>query len=92
MPQRKIPITFYDDRHLHCPKTGHEVAFEYCRVEQSDGPCRNLLSCWWDHIGVASFVAEHFRGSAPADLFDGPADQVASLADLIEQAQSPGQP
>ena len=90
MPQRKIPITFYDDQQFHCPKLGREVAFNYCRAEQGDAPCRNLLSCWWDHIEVASFVAEHFGGPNACDLFDGPADKAASLADLIEQAQHSG--
>ena len=90
MSQRKVPITFYDEQHVQCPKVGHEVAFEYCRAEQGDGPCRNLLSCWWDHIEVAAFVAEHF-GESSSDLFDGPADKVASLTELIEQAQHPGQ-
>ncbi|MHC4985000.1 MAG: hypothetical protein ACYTFO_02465 [Planctomycetota bacterium] len=87
MSQRKIPITFYDDQHIQCPKVGHDVAFDYCRAEQGDSPCRNLLSCWWDHIEVASFVAEHFGGSEAGDLFDGPAAHVASLADLMAQAQ-----
>ena len=91
MAERKIPITFYDDKQLCCPQVGHDVAFEYCRTQQGDGPCRNLLSCWWDHIEIASFVAQHFGGPNICDLFDGPPEKVASLVELINQA-SGGEP
>lgn len=86
MAERRIPIIFYDDRHLCCPKLGHEVTFEYCRTKQGDAPCRNLLGCWWDHIEVAPFVAEHFGGIEAGEFFDGPAEQVAAVTECIKRA------
>ena len=80
-------ITQYDDLEARCPRLGHLVKFHYCRSEQETMPCRRVFNCWFQRIPIQSFVQEHYDPSTVQALTAPSPDKVASLVDLIEQAQ-----
>lgn len=73
-----------------CPRLGGEVTFGYCKV-CGDGstPCFKVLDCWWERFDVVA----HMQAYLTPEAFDAlsnlrtPPDKVASLVDLIRQAQ-----
>lgn len=72
-----------------CPRLGGEVAFAYCKVcGETQAPCFKIFDCWWERFDVVA----HLRSCLSPDAFDAlstchPQPKVASLVDLIRQAQ-----
>lgn len=81
-----------DPQHLErrCPRLGGEVSFAYCcRCEADRRPCFKVLDCWWERFDVVA----HMKARLSPEAFEAlmarrsPPDKVASLVDLIRQAQ-----
>ena len=73
-----------------CPRLGGEVTFGYCKIcGDKNTPCFKVLDCWWERFDVVA----HMRACLTPEAFDRlsnqrtPPDKVASLVDLIRQAQ-----
>lgn len=80
--------TAHDKRARRCPRLGHQVEFVYCRAEDGGRLCGRILDCWWEQFDVRAFL----EAQAPDELAALPADRVpaakvATIADLIKQAQ-----
>jgi len=73
-----------------CPRLGGDVAFGYCKVcGEGRTPCFKVFDCWWERFDVVA----HMQACLSADAFDAlsasrPQPKVASLVDLIRQAQA----
>lgn len=72
-----------------CPRLGSLVRFHYCRTSGKD-PCFKAFDCWWEQFDVAGY----FRRNLSRDAFERlaaarPPEKVATLLDLIRQAQRP---
>jgi hypothetical protein len=72
-----------------CPRLGGDVAFGYCKdCGEGKKPCFKVFDCWWERFDVVAYM----RACLPPDIFDAlsvrhPQPKVASLVDLIRQAQ-----
>ena len=73
-----------------CPRLGGDVFFGYCKsCEAGQTPCLKVLDCWWERFDVVA----HMKDCLSTEGFDRLAkprptpDKVASLVDLIRQAQ-----
>jgi hypothetical protein len=79
----------YDDLQRRCPRLGHAVRFDYCRIGgDQQHPCFKVFDCWWEHFDVVGYfkqqlTTEGFNRLACAS----PPDKTASLVDLIRQAK-----
>lgn len=78
----------HDKRSKRCPKLGHDITFDYCQTEANGGLCNGILNCWWEFFNVHEFL----KRQAPEALAElearTPQNRVASLADMIKQAQA----
>ena len=73
-----------------CPRLGGEVTFSYCRsCEEGERPCFKVLDCWWERFDVVAHMKACLSPEAFAALATRrpPPNKVASLVDLIRQAQ-----
>ena len=73
-----------------CPRLGGEVTFGYCKVcGEEKEPCFKIFDCWWERFDVVGYM----RACLPPETFHKlsknrtPPGKVASLVDLIRQAQ-----
>jgi hypothetical protein len=82
-----LPV-YEAERQIRCPKLGHLVSFEYCRLEQAALPCTRALECW-----SAFFDAEtYFRLELSPDEFvrcflTAPQPKILTLMELIDNAR-----
>jgi len=79
-----------DNLERRCPRLGGDVAFSYCKsCEKGQAPCLKVLDCWWERFDVEA----HMQRCLSSEAFNRIAqhrpapDKVASLVDLIRQAQ-----
>ena len=86
MTEKRIPITFYDEKTRPCPQLGGDVPFKYCRTKDDDLPCDNVLACWWDRFDIADFIGRHLSEADIARLLGPQRRNLASLVKLIRQA------
>jgi hypothetical protein len=73
-----------------CPRLGGDVSFAYCRTcGEGKGPCFKVLDCWWERFDVVAHMKACLSPEAFAALATRrpPPNKVASLVDLIRQAQ-----
>ena len=82
-----MSIDEHDGRKLRCRMLGHEVDFAYCRAPGAELPCRKILDCWFETFDVEAFLREHYSEEQIAQILAPPAPKIASLVDLIQQAQ-----
>jgi hypothetical protein len=78
----------FEEMQIRCPKLGGLVSFEYCRIEERQGPCRRAVICWSVHFDVERY----FRGIVAPEEFEErfhkpPASKLVTLMELIEQAR-----
>jgi hypothetical protein len=84
-----LPKSPFDDRQRRCPRLGHPVRFDYCRIGgENKRPCFKVFDCWWELFDVVDYfkqqlTAEEFESLACAP----PPDKTASLVDLIRKAK-----
>jgi hypothetical protein len=74
-----------------CPRLGGEVDFGYCRTcGEGKSACFKVLDCWWERFDVAGYLKARLTGEAFSALLARrpPPDKVASLVELIRQAQA----
>lgn len=84
MPSSSSP----DRLHRRCPRLGHWVAFEYCRIGPDGEPCFKVLDCWWEQFDVVTYFKACLSEEAFSKLQTAKApNKVASLVDLIQQAR-----
>ena len=74
-----------------CPRLGGDVVFGYCKVcGEGETPCFKVFDCWWETFDVTAYLKERLSPSAFDRLVDAgttPPNKVASLVDIIRQAQ-----
>ncbi len=79
----------FDDRQRRCPRLGHPVRFDYCRIGgDNQRPCFKVFDCWWEDFDVVGYFRQtlskaEFKRLACAP----PPNKTASLIDLIQQAK-----
>lgn len=73
-----------------CPRLGSDVAFEYCLEHVADkGPCFKICDCWWERFDVVDYLTRTLGSDMVKKLqASKPPPKVASLVDLIKQAQA----
>ena len=73
-----------------CPRLGGDVAFGYCKAcGEAQTPCFKVFDCWWERFDVVA----HMQACLRPEVFEAlsasrPQPKVASLLDLIRQAQA----
>jgi len=77
----------YDELTMYCKMLGHEVPFAYCRKPGSETYCRKMPDCWQDKIDVEAFISDHYSEEQIQASAAPPKPKMASLLDLIKQAQ-----
>ncbi|WP_419659953.1 hypothetical protein Dvar_02900 [Desulfosarcina variabilis str. Montpellier] len=73
-----------------CPRLGGDVSFAYCCTCEADKrPCFKVLDCWWERFDVVAYMKARLSPEAFEKLSARrpPPNKVASLVDLIRQAQ-----
>jgi hypothetical protein len=79
----------FDPLERHCPRLGGPVTFLYCRrCDEGNRPCWKIVDCWWESLDIVSFLQKNM----PPETFQKfmqarPKPKLASLVELIEQAQ-----
>jgi len=73
---------------IRCPRLGHQINFDYCRIENNGIPCFRALGCWYSHFNVHDYFKdkltdENFRKT----FLNKGKPKVFSLLNLIEQAK-----
>jgi hypothetical protein len=79
-----------EDLDRRCPRLGSDVNFGYCKVcGEEKRPCFKVLDCWWERFDVVAHMQACLSPQAFAALSASrtPPGKVASLVDLIRQAQ-----
>ncbi|MBP7827876.1 MAG: hypothetical protein KA236_15170 [Verrucomicrobia bacterium] len=71
---------------IHCRRLGHPVPLSYCVRESIDRPCGLIFQCWAGRIPVRDYL-RNFYTEAQLAAFPKPAAKLASIVDLIKQAQ-----
>lgn len=86
MPNRS---TSPNQHQRHCPRLGHIVTFQYCRIGgDHQRPCFKVFDCWWEQFDVVGFFKARLSPEAFRALrCASPPDKVASLVELIQQAR-----
>lgn len=82
-------MTSCDDMQRRCPRLGGPVSFGYCRIGGGQkSPCFKVFDCWWERFDVVGYFRQRLTKEAFEKLRCAtPPDKVASLVDLIQQAQ-----
>ena len=78
-----------DTLEKRCPRLGGPVPFKYC-LDPGDniGPCFKIMDCWWEDFDIKAYLEMNLSPEALEKLTASkPPAKVASLVDLIEQAQ-----
>lgn len=84
----------FDEMQRRCPRLGGPVHFGYCRIggERQNSPCFKVFDCWWERFDVVGYFQQRLSKEDFERLKVGPApNKVASLVDLIKQAQQRAQ-
>lgn len=71
---------------IHCPRLGHSVTLSYCVRESIDLPCKQVFRCWVDRIPIRDYLLTLYSPSQ-LEALQPPASKLASIVDLIKQAQ-----
>jgi hypothetical protein len=84
-----LPKSPFDDRKRRCPRLGHPVRFDYCRIGgENRRPCFKVFDCWWEKFDVVGYFRRHLTPEAFESLAcASPPDKTASLVDLIRKAK-----
>ena len=77
----------YDQLEAYCRMLGHGVRFSYCRIAKTGLPCHRVLDCWFERIPVQEYMTACYSAREREAVFKPPGNRVATLIDLIRQAQ-----
>jgi hypothetical protein len=79
----------FDDRQRRCPRLGHPVRFDYCRIGgDNQRPCFKVFDCWWEAFDVVGYFKQELPDAEFQRLVSTPPpNKTASLIDLIQQAR-----
>lgn len=83
-----MSIEIHDDKVMYCRMLGHEVPFKYCRTGATGQVCRRIFDCWFQTFDVASFMRAHYTDAEIQSILAPPKPKMATLAELIRQAQN----
>lgn len=75
----------YDEKKGYCRMLGHTQAFRYCRTMNEGLPCHNVLNCWYERIGVESFIAENYSKEQQQAIFEPPKTKMARLSEILNK-------
>jgi hypothetical protein len=78
----------HDSLKTYCRMLGHEVPFEYCRKGISELPCRRVFDCWFQVFDIEAYMKTHFTNEQIQSICKPAEPKVASLIELIRQAQA----
>jgi hypothetical protein len=71
-----------------CPRLGHAVAFGYCLRCDREQPCFKVVDCWWETFDIVQYLKDHLTEEQFGRVVNArPQPKMASLLELIEQAQ-----
>ena len=77
------------DYTIRCPRLGHQINFQYCRIENMGLPCFKILDCWFQHFDVESYLRQDLSSEEWDKTFNRtPKSKVASLLELIEKVKN----
>ena len=77
-----------DSRKRRCPRLGHEVPFRYCRMQEADRLCPQVLNCWWECFAVEDFLRSCYpQEDVDALLHPSSRPKVSTILELIEEAK-----
>lgn len=74
------------NQEMHCRRLGHPVTLSYCVRESIELPCRQVFQCWEARIPIHDYLLTMYSASQ-LEVFERPASKLASIVDLIKQAQ-----
>jgi hypothetical protein len=77
-----------EDVLIRCPRLGHEIYFNYCRLENNGLPCFKTLDCWYNHFDVVT----HLKGKMSREDFEltflnTTRPKINALFDLIQKTK-----
>jgi hypothetical protein len=79
----------FDNKSIYCRKLGHYLRFNYCRREKEGLPCRKIVDCWFEKFNIGHYLHDCFKEDEIMYIFEPPQAKVATLVELIKQAQQP---
>ncbi len=82
-------INEHDNLECRCKRLGHMVSFRYCRTQEAESICPQILNCWWERFDVASFLKANLTDVDYAKLAtpNPPKPKIQSIMELIETAK-----
>ncbi|MBF0525386.1 MAG: hypothetical protein HQK56_09860 [Deltaproteobacteria bacterium] len=87
-----MPDNPLDNQITRCPRLGHQVRFEYCRMEGGDLPCRLIIKCWDGRLPIPYILERLFSEEDLKRFYSQPKPQkLADLATLVEQTTPSGE-
>ena len=78
-----------DHREIRCRRLGHPVSFRYCRSQEGNQLCQQILNCWWEQFDVHAFLSENL-GEEECRRLVAPKQQqhkVVGILELIARAK-----
>ena len=83
-----MAIDKHDEKKKYCRMLGHHLTFEYCRKgADAKQPCRKIFDCWFEEFDIEAFAKDHFTDEQIKAILNPPKPKMASLIELIQQAQ-----
>jgi len=77
-----------NDVQIRCPRLGHEIYFNYCRLENNGLPCFKTLDCWFTHFDVhAHLKADMSEADFEKVFLNIARPKIHALFELIQQAR-----
>ncbi|MCM2284024.1 MAG: hypothetical protein NDI81_04555 [Desulfobacula sp.] len=77
-----------EDVLIRCPRLGHEIYFNYCRVENNGLPCFKTLDCWFNYFDVQAHLKEKMTVEDFEKVFLNVArPKIHALFDLIQKTK-----
>ncbi len=82
-----VPVHAYDEKTIYCRMLGHHLSFSYCRRPGNRLFCSRIVACWGEQLDITAYLEEHFSREEIQEAMSLPKPKMASLVDLIQQAQ-----
>jgi hypothetical protein len=76
----------FDLKEIYCRKLGHCLTFAYCRVAQTQQPCRSIRDCWIGKLPIQEFLETHFEEQLE-QILAPPVPKIASLQEIVERVE-----
>ncbi len=78
-------IINFDQEEIYCAKLGHFLNFKYCRREQINLPCKNIIFCWKSHLPINELLSNSFhKMNDISSLNNQNPSKISTILNLIE--------